>query len=159
MPIGAGGAPAGSSAAGYGVPDAAFVPNNAILPAIRTGLPQTGRAIDPVKKDFIMQADGRLQGMGTVPQLVQLAVTTILGSSCLPTLGQSFLQIQEKGTNFAQQVTAKINDALADLIQSKQVKLVDVSIDQPPGVPDAAIVKFTWIDLTTGLQNTTSIGP
>lgn len=159
MPIGAGAAPAGTSAAGYGVPDAAFAPVNAILPAVRTGLPQTGRAIDPASKSYVMQVDGRLQGMATVPQLVGLAVTTIRGSSCLPTLGQTFSQIQEKGTNFVQQVTAAIQTALAGLIANKQVSLGVVSIVQSPTTPDTAIVQFTWTDLTTGLQSTTNIGP
>lgn len=159
MPIGAGGAPAGTSAAGYGVPDKAFVPNNAILPDLRTGVAQTGRAIDPTTKSYTFTSDGRLRGVGTVPQLVQLALSTIRGTSVIPTLGQTFMQIQEKGSDFAGRVTNAVNVALADLVKQQLVQIVSVTVQQPPSNPDAGLGLIKWIDLTTGLTNINNIGP
>ena len=160
MPIGAGACPAGTSAAGYGVPDKAFTPNNAVLPDVRTGLPQTGRAIDPVKKSYFFAADGsgRLQGQATVPQLVALALTTIRGSDAIP-LGQTFSQIQEKGANYAQRVTAAVQLAFADLVKQNLAQVVSVSVQTPPSNPDAGLGLVKWIDLTSGVVNTNNIGP
>jgi hypothetical protein len=159
MPIGAGACPAGSSAAGYGVPDSAAVPINAVLPDVRSGLPQTGRAIDPVSKSYTFTPDGRLRGVATVPQLVQLALTTIRGTSVVPTLGQTFMQIQEKGANFAQVVAAAVNLAFADLVKQKLVQVVSVDVQQPPNSPDAGIGIVKWVDLSSGIVNTNNIGP
>jgi hypothetical protein len=159
MPIGAGGAPAGSSAAGYGVPDRAFVPNNAVLPDLRTGFSQTGRAIDPTSKSYTFTSDGRLRGLATVPQLVQLALSTIRGTATIPTLGQTFMQIQEKGSDFAGRITNAVNLALADLVKAQQVQVISVNVYQPPSNPDAGLGWIKWKDLTTGLQDTTKIGP
>ena len=97
MPLGAGQSPAGGSAAGYGLPDTGTVPINAILPDPSTGLPQTGRFLNPVTKDYEFTSDGRVVGTPTARQLVQLAVRTTLGSSCLPTLGFDQTGLDEKG--------------------------------------------------------------
>lgn len=160
MPIGAGACPVGTSAAGYGVPDRAFAPNNAVLPDLRTGLPQTGRAIDPVKKSafFATDGSGRLQGQGTVPQLVALALTTVRGSAAIP-LGQTFSLIQEKGANYTQQVTAAVQLAFADLVKQGLAQVVSVNVQTPPSNPDAGLAMVKWVDLTTGTVNTNSIGP
>jgi hypothetical protein len=158
MPTGAGYAPAGTSSAGYGVPDSAAVPNNAILPAILTGLPQTGRSINPQTGDYVFTTDGRLMGMDTVPQLVILALTTTLGSSVLPTLGQAFTLIREQGPNFSQQLTATVNAALADLVRRKFVAVKSVTVQQPPSNPDAGTCLVKWTDLTTGLSYTNTVG-
>lgn len=158
MPIGAGYAPAGTSAAGYGVPDAATVPNNAVLPDLRTGLPQTGRFINPKTGDYVFTADGRLMGMDTVPQLVLLALMTTLGSSAIPGLGEEFSKIQEKGPSFLQQITSKVNSALADLIQRKFVKVNSITVQEPPSNPDAGTCLIQWTDLTTGLAHSNTVG-
>jgi hypothetical protein len=159
MPIGAGGAPAGSSAAGYGVPDRAFVPNNAVLPDLRTGFSQTGRAIDPTTKSYSFTSDGRLRGVATVPQLVQLALSTIRGTAVISTLGETFTQIQEKGSDFAARITNAVNLAMADLVKQVLVQVVSVTVQQPPSNPDAGIAIIKWIDLTTGVTNINNIGP
>ena len=159
MPIGAGLAPAGSAAAGYGVPDSAHVPNNAVLPLPINGLPQTGRAINPQTKSYTFTADGRIVGAPTVQQLVQLALITVRGSSCVATLGNTVSQIQEKGTSYAQLVTSAITDALADLIKDKQVQIASITVQDYPNKPDAATATLKWIDLSTGIQSITNVGP
>lgn len=159
MPLGAGACPAGSSSAGYGVPDSAPAPITTMLPDPTTGQSLTGRAIDPTTKSYIFTPDGRIQGLQTVPQLVQLALTTTLGSSCLSTLGQTFLAIKEKGDNYQQQVSNAITQALSALVNAKQVQVIAISVQQPPSNPDGAIAQVSWVDLTTGLESTTSVGP
>ena len=159
MPIGAGGAPAGTSAAGYGVPDSGTVNINVPLPSPITGASLTGRLIDPVTKDYVYTADGRAQGQATVPQLVLLALSTVLGSSAIPTLGQTFSQIQEKGPNFKAQLTSAVQNALAAVIKAKQVQLLSVDVQEPPSNPDAGIAIVKWKDLTTGVVQTSAIGP
>jgi len=159
MPIGAGGCPAGSSSAGYGVPDSAAVPNNALLPLPANGLPQTGRALNPTTKSYSFTTDGRVVGCPTVQQLVQLALTTIFNSSAQAGLGSKLSLIQEKGSDYGQQVTAAITDALADLVKDKLVQIVSVTVLQPSSSPDAGIAVLQWIDLTTGQQSPLLVGP
>lgn len=158
MPIGAGLSPAGLAAAGYGVPDLSSVPLNAVLPDLKTGLPQTGRYLNPVTKDYQFTADGRIQGMGTVPQLVQLALTTTLGTCAVPTLGQAFAKIREKGPGFRQQLTAAVSAALAPLIKTNQVQIRSIVVNDYPSAPDAGLASVSWVDLTTGLQQSTTVG-
>ena len=83
----------------------------------------------------------------------------MLGSACQPTLGQTFSQIQEKGSSYAQEVTDAVTNALSDLVKNKLVQIVSVTIQQPPSKPDAGIAMLQWIDLTTGKQSNMSIGP
>ena len=158
MPIGAGKAPAGAASAGYGVPDAAYVPNSAILPDPKSGFAQTGRFINPITGDYQFTADGRLIGMGTVPQLVLIALETVKGSSVIPTLGNTFQLVQEKGPSFLAQMRAVVNDALSDLIKTKMLQLVSVTTQEQPSNPDTGIVQVAWLDLTTGLQHSNVVG-
>lgn len=158
MPLGAGFAPAGTSAAGYGVPDSATVPNNALLPDVRTALPMTGRFINPATGDYSFTADGRIQGMATVPQLVLLAIMTVQGSSVIPTLGETFTKIQEQGPNLAQQMNAAMTNALSDLVKRKYVKINSVTVQQSPSNIDAATILMKWTDLTTGLEYNNTVG-
>lgn len=158
MPLGTGVSPAGAAAAGYGVPDAASVPNNAILPAAITGFPQTGRYLNPQTGDYQFTSDGRLMGMDTVPQLVTIALKTIRGSSAIPTLGQTFSQIQEKGPSFLAQMTAACNMALADLVKRNMVQIKRVFTQEYPSNPDAGVVWLKWTDLTTDLEHSNTVG-
>ncbi len=141
------------------MPDSAAVPNNAILPDLRTGFAQTGRAIDPTTKSYTFTADGRLRGMGTVPQLVQLALSTIRGTAVVSSLGQTFMQIQEKGSDFAQRVTSAVNLALADLVKQNLVQIVSVTVSTYQSSPDAGIAIVKWLDVTANIVNTNNVGP
>jgi hypothetical protein len=163
MPLGAGLAPAGTSQAGFGVPDTAAVAVDAILPDPVTGFAQTGRYLNFTLGDYAFTADGRLQGQSTVSQLVTLALTEVRGSSAIPTLGQTFTKIQEQGANVQQQLTSAVRQALADLIKRNFVKLTNVAItpiSTAQGTnPDGQRILVQWVDLTTGQPQTTPIGP
>ena len=159
MPVGAGIAPAGTQPAGYGTPDAAAVPNSATLPDTVTGLPRGGRYIHPQTGSYQFTADGRLQGMANVNQLVLLRSSTVQGSSVLHWLGQRFSQIQEQQPDFQRRAATAVSSMLADLIQTKQVALLGVTVQPTPGNPDGAAIFFQWRDLTTGIETTTQYGP
>ncbi len=159
MPLGAGSCPVGSSAAGYGVPDKAFAPNNAVLPGIRTGLPQSGRFIDPTTKSYVFLTDGRLKGVSTVPQLMQIALTTVSGSSAVAGLGQSFTTIAEKGSDYQRRVATGVAAAVADIVRQRLAELISVDVQVPDSNPDGGICRIQWRDLTTGIVNVNTIGP
>ena len=146
MPVGAGLYGAGTAPAGYGIPDQApFSPTSPLIdPA--TGLSQTGRLIDQQTKDYVFTADGRLQGMPTVRQLVLLAITDIDLST-----------LTEKGPNFAATLTTLVQNALASLITRKLVLLKQVTVLQPSS--DSGIAVANWVDLTNGEPVETPIGP
>jgi len=162
MPVGAGLAPAGTSYAGYGTPDPGAVPNNSTLPDTVTGLPRGGRYINPQTGSYQFTADGRLQGMANVNQLVLLAATTKIGSSVLPKLGQNLAGIQEQQGDFQRQCATAVANALSDLVRSKLVELLSVTVQQAPGNPDGVAIFFQWRDLTAGpnaQENSTRFGP
>ena len=141
MPVGAGLCPAGTVPAGYGVIDTAPAPILIPLPDYRTGLSDGGRFISQTTGDYVFTADGRLQGMPNVYQLVLLAI-----ANC------DFSSVTEKGPNYKAGVTSSILTALAYLTTQKliQVKRITV-IDRLPNMnPDATIALVDWIDMTSG---------
>lgn len=159
MPLGAGAAPAGSSSAGYGVPDSATVGNATLLPDLRTGMSQTGRYIDPTTKSYVFTADGRLRGLGTVAQLMQLAMSQVRGSSCVPDDGQTFGTIREKNFDFRNRIAAAVASATAKITKQGLVQVISVDLVEPTAKPDAGVATVAWRDLTTNTFDRTTIGP
>lgn len=157
MPIGAGACPAGTSFAGYGLPDLSAAPNHATLPDAKTGLPQTGRLLDPTSQSYKFTADGRVIGQSTGQQLVQLAVKTIVGSSVIANLGMDRSRLQEKGANFAQTVTSVVTDAFAPIVSQGLVTLNSVDVQDYPNIPDRSVVTIKWTDNSTGQEHDTVI--
>lgn len=162
MPLGAGLAPAGTSAAGYGVPDTAPITSTEILPDPVTGLSQPGRGFTQTAPGgpltYSFTADGRIAGMAQVPQLVTLAMKTVLGSAVNSNLGLSTASLQEQGANLAQQVQAVVTAAFAPIVAQKLVTLDSTSVVQLPDNPDRAGILVQWTDLTTNTQRTTIVG-
>jgi hypothetical protein len=152
-------APAGTSSAGYGVPDSSTAPINALLPDPLTGLPQTGRNINTTTGSYTFTADGRTQGMSTVQQLVQLAVRTAWRSSALGAFGLDMSKVQEQGTNFDRQLGGALALALANLTRQGLITIVNISylpVDNTDGV--APYLKYR--DNTTGTFNYAAVlGP
>lgn len=157
MPVGAGLAPAGVSPAGYGTPSTTTGPATNVLPDYVTGDTQTGRAIDPVNKTYTLTTDGRIQGVGTVQQLVQVALSTMFNSSAVVGLGLNVASVQEKGSDFQRQVATMVASALADLVRRKLVQIIDVRVDDLPAKPDGAWAVVLWRDLTTGQEQRTNL--
>lgn len=156
MPLGAGRCPAGTSAAGYGVPDAGTSPTNALFPDQRTGLPQTGRLINPSTGDYVFTADGRTQGTSTAAQLVYLAIKTARGSaamspSSLAPLGLDLSKASEQGPDFERQISAAFSAALAPIVKMGIITIIGLTW-QPVDNQDAAAPLLKWKDRTTGGQ-------
>jgi hypothetical protein len=161
MPLGAGACPAGSSSAGYGVPDQGNNPQNAIFPDPRTGLPLTGRNINSATNDYTFTSDGRTQGMPTVNQLVYLAVKTVRGSaalspSALQPLGLDLSKAQEIGPDFERQISAALASALSPLVRQGLITIVGLTW-LPVDNPDGAAPWLQWQDNTTGRTFNTSV--
>jgi hypothetical protein len=145
MPIGVGLFPAGLFPAGFGVPETAAPSPNSPLPDPSTGISHTGRFINQQTKDYVVQSDGRLQGMPTVAQLVLIAVQNI-----------DFSPLREKGPHFAASLKALIAAALAPLVAAKQVRVRQIVVLEPN--QDAGLASVDWIDLTNGAPQQTVIG-
>jgi hypothetical protein len=138
MPIGAGLFPAGLFPAGFGQPEQAGPPATALLPDPSTGQTQTGRLINQQTGDYVFTADGRLEGMATVSQLVLLAIKNI-----------DLSQIQQKGPGFERALAARVQAAVADLVTRGLVQIISV-VQAATSNPDAGIAVLTWRDLTQG---------
>lgn len=145
MPIGAGAFPAGAYGAGFGVFETAPATPTSPLPDPSTGLSLTGRFINQQTKDYVMQADGRLQGMPTVAQLVLIAIQDIDLST-----------LTEKGPNFKGVLAGLVGTALAPLIAQKLVRIKQVTVLEP--TKDSGFAEVDWIDLTTMAIKQTAIG-
>lgn len=151
MPLGAGACPAGAVPAGYGQIDVAPAPVLVPLPDVRTGLPDGGRNISLSGTpgtlggagDYTFTADGRLQGMPNVNQLVLLAVENVDLSS-----------ITEKGPQFANQVRALVQASMFYVVTAKLARIDSIVVldRQPNQNPDGVVAILNWTDLTTGLQ-------
>ena len=138
MPVlGAGRFPIGTTPVGLGLPTALPPTPPAVLPDPTTGLSQTGRLIDQQTGDYVFTADGRLEGMGTVDQLVLLAIDNIDLST-----------VVEKGRNFTQMISARVQAALSDLVSRGLVQIVSVRVSEP--TVDAGQAILSWRDLTEG---------
>jgi len=142
---GIGSVPIGSIGIGYAPLTTLAATPSSPLPDPRTGLSQTGRLINPLTKDYVMQSDGRLQGMPTVNQLVLIAVFNL-----------DFSSLTEKGPNFANALRAIIQNGMAYLVTQKLVAIRQIVIQQPNA--DAGLALMNWTDLTTGQNQQTPVG-
>src|ERR1019366_3551405 len=145
MPIGVGFFAAGLFAAGYGEPETLGQSPTSPLPDASTGAPQTCRYINPVTNDYVMLADGRLQGMTSVAQLVLIAIKDIDLST-----------LTEKGPNFKQAIASIVAGALAPLVAQKRVRIKQVVVLEPG--KDQGLASVDGVDLTSGAPVQTTIG-
>jgi hypothetical protein len=154
--VGAGFQKAGFSPAGIGSPSPAAVNQTVPLPDPLTGLGQTCRLINYQTGDYSFTADGRVQGMSSVQQLVLLALMD----------SNLFRGIEDKGNGFQRKLAAAVQNQLASFIRQGWVQLMSVDFaNASAGSPDAAGVLVRWRDLTipnlsangTTAQNTFTI--
>lgn len=148
---GAGAQSAGDSSAGTGSPDSPTSYGGRILRDSTTGLTVDARAIDPVARDFVMDANGRLLGMGGVRQMVVLAVSTELESSAQREVGRDFRSIDRMTNDFEQRVDRRLRAALqrlvdAGLIQIQRIVTVRLGTGK-------SFTRLYWRDLTTSTDN------
>lgn len=151
MPLfGAGGSSAGSTDAGYGSIDTAAIPSRDLLNNPFAPGKLDSRRIDPVSKDYVMGPNGTLLGMTRAQQAVELAFTTILGSSCVSTLGNDLKSIQVISDNFETEIKAKIEQALNNAVNQGLISILGIVV-QRFGKNGAYIIT-RWRDLSTGQE-------
>lgn len=143
---GAGFALAGLSPAGFGAPAVGATTG----PSARG----TGAYLDPVRRDYAYDSNGdRLQG-ATVPQLVQIALTTEYQSSAQG----GGLKKSGPVLTFAEvnAISGRYKSATAFIVAAGQMRIVSISVAR---VGTGGIqVTFVYVDLTTGLQDTAFVG-
>ena len=157
MPIiGAGISPAGTSPAGIGFYSGLAASPTTILPALTTGIGQTGRLLNPATGDYTFTSDGRVNGEATVPQLVKLALITVYNSACV-NIGIDFTNTKVKHKGFANTVRTNISTAMSNLVNQNLVQIVSITVYDIP--LDAVLGVLTWVDLTSSVKYTSPIGP
>lgn len=147
---------AGSTSAGLGAPAIGQSMPGVVLRDPATQAMSSSRGIDSVSRDYLYDvANGRLIGMDDVRQLVQLALSTEIGSSAMRSLGNELRRIDRITSNFERRVNDAIAAALSDLIARKVVALQDVVIQRFAATK--TFVRVEWRDLTTGVEHSTLV--
>src|SRR5258705_10607004 len=106
--------------------------------------------IDPVTRDYAVDAHGNPYGMTRGQQYVELVFITDEGTCCIPTLGNKLKDITVISDSFVQEVQQTIRTALADGTNSGliTIKAIDVQRFGTTG----AFIKTSWIDNATGRE-------
>jgi hypothetical protein len=141
--IGIGAQPAGTTPAAFGVAPTLTALGGVLYvepPQATTG---TGRFIDPATRQYVIDpATGRPRGMETVPQLVQLAVSSVNWST-----------IDVIGPNHPKRCEALLADVLAGPIDRRLLEIVRVETNRV-GASGTEVV-LVWRDLTTATERRT----
>lgn len=152
--------PAGTTPAGLGTPALATPNVGSALVDPRTGTQTGSRLIDTRTKDYVVDANGRLSGMGNVPQLVYLAVQTTKSSSAIQDLGRRPMG-EVVAANIQALVLNNLRDAVSDLVVAGLIEVLGLEQFRvgPDGVllPGATYGHFRYRDLTTGLESNVQI--
>jgi hypothetical protein len=151
MPSGGfGSTPFGTGPFGFGMPVTGTPATGQLFADAQTGTIGTGRKIDQGTRQYAFDSDGNPVGQDTVPQLVQLAYSTVKGSSILPDLGESYSELETIGDDFQDRLTALATAPVQFLIDDKRLEILSVTIDRI-GVSGARIA-VAWRDTTTGRE-------
>lgn len=156
---GAGTQPAGTSSAGLGESDAATTQDGAFLRDTHTGASLGARKIDPITKDYVLDANGRILGQDYVQHAVQMSLTTSRGSSAVGTLGHRLATLDRITPNFERRVLAILTEAVAPLVQLGYVEVLGFTSvvvgDGRNGLVRGSFYgRFRWRDLTTSREHT-----
>lgn len=146
---------AGWTAAGYGTPATATGLSGAFLRDTKTGKSLGARKIDPVTKDYVLDANGRILGVGYVKHVVQMSLHTEEGSAVVQDMGQRLRTIERITPNIERQILATLTKAVQPLIQQGLIEVVGFTHfragDDRNGMRRGAVYgRFLWRDLTTG---------
>ncbi len=150
---GAGIQSAGTSSAGFGAPDEGNPQDGVVFEGLK-GTSNGSRYIDQRTRDFVINSDGRAQGMPNVPHLVQMAITMVRNSSAIRGLGQELQKLDRITPNFEARVLGVLTQALQHLIDAKLVEVVGFasfkSSQTDKGLrPGQVYGRLLWRDLTT----------
>lgn len=145
----------GTSLAGYGSIAQGDEPDLRIL-IDSTGQRLGARYIDPITRDYVLNANGHIAGMNGIQQEVYLAILTVLGSSVDPGLGQTFSSIRILTDNTINLITNSVNVALNDLIKSNKISLTGINVIRDENANRIRINIF-WVDLLNNSGQQTDI--
>ncbi len=146
MPTGVGFSGVGLTIAGYGGVDSAPVPLQKILIDSDDGAPRESRKVDPVTGRYTLNADGQVQGMPGVEQLVLMRAKTVLHSSAVFDLGMA-QPSGVVGPDILRQLREDITNAMRDIIDAGVIEVVRVEVTRPVGSSNF-VRFFVWRDLT-----------
>lgn len=148
---GFGSQPFGSSPYGIGTPATAPEQGGALLRDTATGQTQGSRKIDPFTRDYVLDENGRLLGVGNIKQLVQLAVSTTRGTAAMRRLGQTLREIDRVSPNFQRRVDHALREAVQHLVNDDLIEVVGTEVEiLRPGV---AFARLRWRDLETNTED------
>ncbi len=152
--LGAGQSGLGNTQAGFGTPKKQlFSANrNFVTP---TGSQGNARYIDPITKDYALDKFGNFVGMNAVPQMVQLALSTIKNSSAVVDFGFDFANIKIITTDTTSKVNDAVSLALADLINSGLISLTQVNVQRFSNT--GIFVQVFFVDLTDDTEHVFTI--
>lgn len=145
--------PAGSTSAGWGTPALADLPGGDILRDPATGARMGSRRINPLTRDYEIDAHGRLLGEMQVRHLVQMAVRTLKGSSAMRTLGLNTSAMSRITGDFERRLAGALTNAVQHLTDAKLIEVLGVSeyrAGARGGLKEGRVyARFRWRDLTT----------
>jgi hypothetical protein len=142
--------PAGTSPAGFGMPQATVLIDE-------NGFGQGSRRIDPVTRDYVIAADGRAVGMQNVQHLVHMAIHTDRTSSAVRDLGNELATIKTITANFEHRILSVLTRAVQHLIDAKLIEVLGFTtfiVGPDGGQPRGrAVGRFRFRDLTTDQEH------
>lgn len=147
--------PAGLTPAGVGTPSVGTANMGVVMRSATDGTIANARNIDPGTRQYVIGTNGRITGMTSTRQLVQLAVSTTLGSSVVKQLGNDLSRVDRITDNFARRVSDVFTIALASLVARKLIAINAIDVQQVQGSRAYALIK--WTDLSTGLEESLPI--
>ncbi len=152
---GFGAAPFGVAPYGVGTPATAPEPGGKIHRDEATGAQFGSRKLNKYTKQYEFDDYGRVLGMADVQQMVQIAVSTELGSSAVRNLGHELRTVLDITDNFQRRVQTILESALADLVKRKLVEIITVDVRRVNTSGLYALLR--WRDLTTNNEHETTI--
>ncbi len=149
---------AGTTSAGFGTSAEATAPGGAFLRDAKTGRSLGSRKIDPRTRDYVLDENGRILGLDSVRQAVQLSVHTDRGSSAVSSVGQRLRSLDRITPNFERRVFAVLSEALQPLVDAGLVEVVSFERfkvgDNNNGLSRGAVYgRLKWRDLTSGQEH------
>lgn len=138
---------------GLGTPATAPVPGGLPLTDVQNGEVTGSRRLHTSSRDYVFDSFGRIEGMGDVRQLMQLAFLTDRGSSALPTLGHDLRKIDRITDSTRKRIQTAVEVAIEPLVLRGLVQLVAVEIKRVH--PSGVSLKVRWRDLGAGIEQET----
>ena len=155
---GAGLQAAGTTPAGFGTAPTATVPEGAFLRDTKTGKSLGARRIDPNKRDYVLDTNGRILGVNYVRHVVQMSIHTEQGSAVIQAMGHRLRTIDRITPNIENQILSMLTEAVQPLIDQGLIDVIGfthfVAGNDLNGLKRGAIYgRFTWRDLTTKTEH------